>query len=147
MKGEGGMPPGSGDGDGRLGARKNPRRFEERWMEAMRDGLPSQVLRPLRVAISLSRSRQSRLRALDEAVRALAAIKAQATIYSGSVERRFDGLGIEYVDPSNPEQAAAFLDRIGTSGLRALDKRQRVAAAIAYAEMTIEWLDWELSNG
>ena len=147
MNREGGRPPGSRDGDGRLGARKNPRRFEERWMEAMRDGLPSQVLRPLRVALSLSRSRESRLRALDEAVRALAAITAQATIYSDSVEHRFDGLGMEYVDPSNPEQAAEFLDRIGTSGLRALDKRQRVAAAIAYSELTIEWLNWELSSG
>ena len=113
----------------------------------MRCGLPSQVLRPLRVALSPSRSRECRLRALDEAVRALAVIKAHATIYSGSVEHRFDGLGMEYVDPSNPEQAAAFLDRIGTPGLRALDKRQRVAVAIAYAELTIEWLNAELSDG
>jgi hypothetical protein len=116
-------------------------------MEAMSYGLPSQVLRPMRAALSIHRTHEFRLRALDEATRELAVVKPRAGIYSESVEIRFQDLGMEYVDPSNPEQASAFLDRIGPSGIKALSKRQRVAAAIAYAEMTIEWLNWELSHG
>jgi hypothetical protein len=109
--------------------------------------LPSQVLSPLRDALSIHRTQEFRLRALGHARYELALLKSNAGIYSESVDTRFHGLGMEQVDATCPEQADAFLDRIGESGLKALNKRQRVAAAIAYAEMTIEWLDWELSDG
>ena len=58
-----------------------------------------------------------------------------------------DRRGIEYVDATDPEQAAAFVEAITPAGIKALDKRQRAAAAIAYARITLEWLERELGHG
>ena len=113
----------------------------------MMDALPSQVLRPLHDALSIHRTHEFRLRALGQARDELGMLKSKAGVYSESVDARFQALGMEQVDSTCPEQADAFLERIGASGLKALNKRQRVAAAIAVGEMTLEWLDWELSNG
>ena len=139
-------PPVSGRGGGGSPVYEKPRQFQERWFEAM-DSLPSQVLRPLREALKIHRSRERRLQFLDAARYILGIRKSNFRITSESVDERLDALGVEQVDPSNPLQAAAFVERLGDSSLKALDKRQRVRAAIAYAEMTIEWLEWELSHG
>ena len=139
-------PPVPGRGIGGPPACEKPRRFQERWFEAM-DSLPSQVLRPLREALKIHRRRERRLQFLDSVRNELGILKSNARIYSDSVDAKLDALGVEQVDPTNPAKAAGFVERLGDSSLKALDKRQRISAAIAYGEMTIEWLEWELSNG
>jgi hypothetical protein len=67
-------------------------------------------------------------------------------IYAESVDVTMERRGMEYVDPTDPVQADAFVERLTPAGLKALTKRQRAGAAIAYAEMTFEWLDWELAH-
>lgn len=109
--------------------------------------LPSQVLRPLREALKIHRSDEHRLRHLDAARYELGVLKSNAGIYSDSVDAKLQELSVEQVDPSNPLQAAAFVARMGDSGRNALSKRQRKESAIAYAEMTVEWLQWELARG
>ncbi|MBJ6978057.1 hypothetical protein [Luteimonas sp. MC1895] len=108
--------------------------------------LPSQVLRPLRDALSLHRRRTARLRSIDAAREALRSFKADAEVTGDSVDARMQAIGMEYADPSDRAEAAAFLDRLGESGRKALAKRGRVAAAIFYAESTIAWLEWELTR-
>ncbi|TYT27256.1 hypothetical protein FZO89_13885 [Luteimonas viscosa] len=109
--------------------------------------LPSQILSPLREALKIYRTRVARLRNLDAARYALRTFKENADVYGESVESMMLARGMEHVDPANPLQAAAFLARMGDSGRKALAKCDRVATAIAYAEMTLEWLDSELSHG
>lgn len=140
------MTPGLSSNGGRQVLCEKPRQFQERWLEAM-EALPSQVLRPLREALKIHRSREYRLRSLDAARCELGIIKPNSRIYSDSVDAKIQELNVENVDPSSHLQADAFLARLGNSGRKALEKRQRVASAIAYAEMTIEWLEWELSHG
>jgi hypothetical protein len=57
-----------------------------------------------------------------------------------------DRRGMECVDPADPTQAADFVERLTPAGINALSKRKRAEAAIAYADMTLEWLDWELAD-
>lgn len=131
---------------GGQGASENPRKFQAHWREFLAP-LPSQVLRPLREALSIHRRRPARLRALDSARHALRDYKADANVTADSVEAMMHNRGVEQVDPSDPDEAAAFLDRMGQSGRKALAKSDCVAAAIAYAEMTLDWLEWELNRG
>ncbi len=109
--------------------------------------LPSQILLPLRAALSIHRRRPARLRSIDAARCALHDYKANANVTAESVDTMMHARGMEQVDPSNPLQAGAFLARMSDSGRKALAKCDRVQGAIAYAEMTIQWLDWELSHG
>lgn len=146
MKAEGGMGPVDGSPSGRPGVCEKPRQFQERWMEHMAP-LPSQVLIPLREALKIHRKRAARLRSLDAARYALRVFKVNTGVYRESVDAKLDRLGVEQVDPLNPLEADAFLARLGDSGRKALDKCDRVQGAIAYAEMTIQWLVWELSHG
>lgn len=146
MSAEGGMTPVVGSPAGGPGASKNPRQFQAYWWDFMTP-LPSQILRPLREALSLHRRRPARLRSIDAARCALHDFKADAKVTGESVDARMQAVGMEYADPGDPADAAAFLDRLGESGRKALAKRDRVAAAIAYAELTIAWLEWELTRG
>ena len=142
---EGGTPPAGGGGGGRPVVCKKPRQFQPHWWDFMAP-LPSQVRRPLRDALSLHRRRTARLRSIDAAREALRSFKADATVTGDSVDARMQAIGMEYADPSDRAEAAAFLDRLGQSGRKALAKRDRVAAAIFYAESTIAWLEWELTH-
>lgn len=142
-------PPdrGSGGADGRLPVYENQRqKFQSYWWDFMQ-GLPTQVRRPLRDALKPNLSLARRRAARHHARRELAAFVASARAYADSVDDMLNRRGIEYVDPTDPVQAAAFVNAITPAGIKALDKRHRVAAAIAYARMTLEWLDRELGHG
>lgn len=140
------MTPGStASGEG-SGACKKPRQFQAYWWEFMAP-LPSQILRPVREALSIHRKRPARLRSIDAARYALRDYKASAEVTADSVEAMMRARGMEHADPNDPDEAAAFLDRIGDSGRKALAKTDRVGIAIFYAELTLDWLDSELSRG
>ena len=138
-------PPGSGCRCGRAVPSEKPRQFQARWKEAMAP-LPGQVLSPLAVALNSKLSARRR-RALDAAIRALHDYRASLREWFESIDAMMDRRGMEYVDPHDPAQADAFVERLGDSGRRALEKRRRIEAAMAYAEMTIDWIRWELAHG
>ena len=144
MNPEAPSPPLSGSADERQAARKNERQFPERWAEAMEGQLPSQVLIPLRRARDRRLSRATRRAALADARHALSVREADHLQWSGSVDDRMDRSGVEYVDPSDPVQAAAFLARIDR---KALTKRQRIDVAIEVAKLAIAWIERELADG
>lgn len=146
MKGEGGRPPGSGDGDGRLGVFEKARQFQPHWW-GMMVALPSQVLRPLRDAMDRRRTRAARRALRDEAAANLRAYARDLTEWMESVDAMMQRHGEPFVDKLDPAQADAFHASLTDSEKRALAKCQRVRAAIAYAGMTLEWLDAELSDG
>ena len=142
---QGGTPPAGGGGGERPVAFEKPQQFQPYWWDFMAP-LPSQVLRPLRDALSLHRRRTARLRSIDAAREALRSFKEDAAVTADSVDARMQAIGVEHADPSDLAEAAQFLDRLGQSGRKALAKRDRVAAAIFYAESTIAWLEWELTH-
>jgi hypothetical protein len=143
---EGGAPPLDSGASGRPGALEKPQHFQDYWWKFMAP-LPSQVLSPLRRALSIHRRRPARLRNIDAARHALREFKAKAQVTAESVDDRCRELGMEVPDLTDAAKVATFFDRFGDAGLKGLAKRDRVAMAIAYAEMTLEWLDSELSRG
>lgn len=132
--------------DERLGACEKPRQYQPHWAEMMQP-LPSQVLRPLRDARDARLAIHRRRTHLDTARQELRIYAENMKPWMDDVYAMMDRRGRAFVDPNNPLQAAAFLARLSKSGRDALDKCQRVRAAIAYGEMTIEWLEWELTHG
>lgn len=132
-------------GDDRLGAGGIPREIKPHWLEAMQ-GLPRQVMRPLRDACDCRRTLPHRRARLDEAVYELGHYERSLRVWSNSVDEMMRARGVENVDHLNPLQAQAFLARLTDSGQRALKKRIRVGSAIAYARMAIERIQWELDN-
>ena len=143
---EGGTTPVLRSTGGRPGLYEKPRQFQPHWAEMMQP-LPSQVLRPLRDARDTRRSTSYRRLRLIHARQELRAYVASMQPWMADVYAMMDRRGRPFVDQENPLQAEAFLARLSKSGRDALAKCQRVRAAIAYAEMTIEWLDWELAHG
>lgn len=144
MSREAPMPPVPGMARGGRAVQKNPRQFDERWLEAMRP-LPSQIRVPLHDALRIHSPLYLRLRALDEARYQLRLYRGNARIYADSVDAKLEDLGAECIDLGNPLQVEAFAARIGVTR-KALEKRSAQGAAIAYAEMTIEWLEQELGH-
>lgn len=146
MNREGGMRPGAGDGDGGSGSSKIPRQIQPHWWDMM-DALPSQVLRPLRDALdgrlSLAHRRCRRNHARDR----LQDYVRDLSEWMDSVDAMMQRHGEPFVDKLDAAQAEAFHASLTDSERKALAKCQRVRAAIAYAEMALERLDWELSNG
>lgn len=141
-------PPGSTRSGERPGVQKFTRHIRQpkpHWWDFLR-ALPTQARSPLRDALNPRLTLPRRRAARHHARRELDRFVAQAREYSDSVDAMLDRRGMEYVDPSDPVQAAAFVDAITPSGINALNKRQRVAAAIAYARMALEWLDVELGE-
>ena len=132
--------------DGRPGACEKPRQYHPRWGEMMQP-LPSQVLRPLRDARDARLSIHRRIVRLDHARHELRIYAGNMQPWMDEVYAMMDRRGRASVDPTNPLQAEAFLARLSKSGRDALDKCQRVRAAIAYGEMTVEWLHWKLTHG
>jgi hypothetical protein len=139
-------PPVAEHDDERLGVCKKPRQFQPYWLEFM-EPLPSQIRRPLRDALNPKLSAKRRAARLVQARRTLHIYAGDLGEWFESVDQMMDKRGVEYVDPSNAAQADAFVARLGDSGRRALDKRQRIRTAIAYARMTIDWVEWELTHG
>lgn len=133
-------------GGGGQAVQENPRQFRKHWAEFMAP-LPRQILTPLRRARCEAASLRARRVNLHSARQALHAYVGDLAQWFASVDEMMARRGVEYVDSSDPLQAAAFLDRLGDSGRRALAKRQKVETAIAYARMTIERLEWELRDG
>lgn len=140
------MAPPSGSGGGRPVACEKPRQFQPYWWDFLA-ALPTQVRRPIRDALNAKISTARRRAALHHASVALEEHRPRAATYSDSVDAMLERRGMEYVDPADPAQAADFVERITESGTNALSKRKRAEAAIAYADMTIAWLDWELGRG
>jgi hypothetical protein len=138
--------PASASAYGRVAACEKPRQFQPYWREFL-TRLPTQVRKPLNDALNARLSLPRRRAALYHARRHFQPYKSGMATYAQSVEAMMEQRGMEYVDPSDPMQADAFLKRLTPSGLRALGKRQRAGVAIAFAEMTIEWLDMELAHG
>jgi hypothetical protein len=100
----------------------------------------------LRDALNARLSLPRRRAGLYHARRHLAPFKQSMATYSESVDAMMDRRGMEDVDPTDPTQATDFVERLTPAGLNALSKRKRSEAAIAYADMTVEWLDWELAD-
>ncbi|MCJ0825955.1 hypothetical protein MQC88_08300 [Luteimonas sp. 50] len=125
---------------------QKPRQPQAHWAEMMQP-LPGQVLRPLRDARDTRRSVPGRRTRLNHARQELRIFAANMQPWMADVYAMMDRRGRASVDQDNPLQAEAFLARLSKSGRDALAKCQRVRAAIAYAEMTIEWLEWELAHG
>lgn len=144
MSREAPMPPVRGMTRGGRAVQKNPRQFDERWLEAMRP-LPSQIRVPLHDALRIHSPLYLRLRALDEARYQLRLYSGNARIYADSVDAKLEELGSERIDLGNPLQVEAFAARIGVTR-KAIEKRGAQGAAIAYAKMTIEWLEQELGH-
>lgn len=147
MSAEGVRPPCSGSGPGGAGGcEKPPRKIELHWW-GMMDALPSQVLRPLRDALkrrfTLAHRRCHRNHARDH----LDHYAAGLGEWMESVDAMMRRHGAERVDIRDQEKADAFHSGLTDSERKALAKCQRVRAAIAYARMALEWLDWELSHG
>lgn len=140
------MPPGSGGDGERPGGCEKPRQFQPYWWDFLA-ALPTQVRHPLRDALNTKLSLQRRRAGLHHASCALDQHRKNAATYSDSVDAMMDRRGMEYVDPADPAQATAYVERLTTSGLRALSKRKRTEAAIAYADMAIEWVEWGLAHG
>jgi hypothetical protein len=113
----------------------------------MMGALPSQVLHPLRDALdgrlTLAHRRCRRNHARDNLDRYIRDLQA----WMKSVDDMMQRHGEPFVDKLDAAQAEAFHASLTDSERKALAKCQRVRAAIAYAEMTIEWLDWELAHG
>jgi hypothetical protein len=143
---EGGTHPPAKDDDARLGVREKPRQIQDYWWEFM-DALPSQVLRPLRDAFDGRLTLAHRRCRRNLARLQLHAYKRDLREWMHSVDAMMLRHGEPSVDKLDPEQAQAFALSLTDSERRALAKCQRVRAAIAYAEMTLEWLDWSLSRG
>lgn len=138
-------PPGLSSKGGRQVLREKPPQFRSHWLEMM-EPLPGQVLSPLRAARDSRRSVFSRRTRLNHA-------RQELHIYIGNMQPWMDDVyammerrGVSFVDANNPLEAEAFLARLSKSGRDALAKCQRVRAAIAYAQMTVEWLGWELAH-
>ncbi|GAB2621325.1 hypothetical protein [Novilysobacter erysipheiresistens] len=144
MAAEAPMTPAPDAGGGRLGRCEKPSQFPRRWAEAMEGHLPSQVLRPLRDARDRRLSKTNRLAALDSARFALSVRERNWRATDNSLDEMQEKRGVEYVDPSDPAQAAAFVERID---LKALSKSRRIEVAIEVAKLEIERLDKELYRG
>jgi hypothetical protein len=139
-------PPGSVDVHGRGAGCEKPRQFQPYWWDFL-DVLPTQFLHPLRDALNPKLPAPRRRAGLHHARRVLELCSQVAAEYSDRVEKMMDNCGLEYVDPTDPAQAAAFVERLTPKGLKALGERQRAEAAIAYSGMAIEWAEWELAHG
>lgn len=135
--------PGFRTGGERPGVQKIPRQIQERWWQHM-DALPSQVLRPLRDATKRSMTLAHRRCRRNHARERLTEFKRDMSAWMESVDAMLRRHGVECVDITNPERTAEFHARLNDSERRALAKYQRVRGAIAYAEMSLEWLDWDL---
>lgn len=131
---------------GRPAPCEKPRQFQDHWWGFL-DNLPSQVRHPLRDALNPKLSAGRRRAGLHHANCALQEYRVNAATYSDSVSEMLIARGMENVDPVDAKKAAAFLDRITDSGLKAIEKRKRAEAAIAFADMTIAWLNWQLGHG
>jgi hypothetical protein len=140
------MPPVLCSKGGRPALCEKPRQFQPHWLEMMRP-LYSQVRRPLRDALNHRLPLHRRKIRLNHARQELRIYAGNMQPWMNDVYAMMDRRGRAFVDQDNPLQAEAFLARLSKSGRDALAKCQRVRAAIAYAEMTIEWLEWELAHG
>lgn len=140
---EGPHAPGYGRGGGGPDVQKIPRQIREHWWQSMTP-LPSQVLRPLREATMQSRTTAHRRCRRNHARLNLSAYQRDMQEWMDSVDAMMQRHGAQLVDIADVEQADAFHSRLTNSERKALAKCQAVRAAIAYAEMSLEWLDWEL---
>lgn len=142
-------PPGSADsGEGPV-VQKFPRHIRKpkpHWNEFLA-ALPPHARRPLLDALNERLALPRRRAARHHARREVEAFSVHARQYSTDVDEMMVRRGMEYVDPTDPAQAAAFVDAISPSGIKALTKRQKHAAAVAYGRMALEWLDVELGHG
>lgn len=125
---------------------EKPRQVQPHWWEMM-GALPSQVLSPLHDALdgrlTLAHRRCRRNHARDHLDRYIRDLQA----WMKSVDDMMQRHGEPFVDKLDAAQAEAFHASLTDSERKALAKCQRVRAAIAYAEMTIQWLEWELAHG
>lgn len=140
---EGPHAPGYGRVDGRPGVQKIPRQIQEHWWQSMTP-LPSQVLRPLRDATKRNLSKAHRRCRRNHAKERLSQYRRDMQEWMNSVDAMMQRHGAQLVDIADVEQAEAFHSRLTDRERKALAKCQAVRAAIAYAEMSLEWLDWDL---
>jgi len=143
---EGGTHPGVGGSGGGLGASKNPRHPQDHWWDFMAS-LPSQVLRPLRDAFDGRLTLAHRRSRRNHARHQLDAYARDLKAWMQSVDAMMRRHGEPNVDKLDPEQADAFAKSLTDAERKALAKCQKVRAAIAYAELTLEWLNWTLARG
>lgn len=146
MKREAPRAPGSGAESEGPGVQKIPRQIAEHWWELMAP-LPGQVLRPLRDATKRNLSKAHRRCRRNHARQRLSEYRRDMRAWMQSVDDMMTRHGAHLVDLADGEQTAKFHATLTDSERKALAKCQVVRAAIAYGEMSLEWLDWELSNG
>lgn len=146
MNAKGGTPPGCGAGDGRQAACEKSSQIPPYRLMEMESGLPSQVRRVFAKCRDLRRSPARRRELLRQAEQELNTFKAQRKATDASIFERMDRLGVENVDPGDPNASAAFIERLG-SGRAALAKRYRFGTAIEAAQLELERLRMELGHG